>query len=57
MKKPINRKEAIKLIKSYASDEYETLNDLWELAEKTDFEITEILHNILEYYKNAGQDR
>jgi autonomous glycyl radical cofactor GrcA len=42
----------IKCIKRTANEEYESLNSLWELAEKSKKELRQILKSIYNYYSN-----
>ena len=46
------RSDLIDTIKEYSGEEYENINDLWELSKKTDKELRKIIFDIFKYYIN-----
>ena len=50
LKTPYNRYQMILLIRKHGDDEFETANDVWDLAMQTDSEVAGNLLNMKEYY-------
>ena len=49
------RKEIIEYIQEYASDEYETLFDVFELVKKDYIELREIYNSVHDYVEEFNQ--
>jgi len=47
-----SRKTKIKLIRELSGEEFETVNDVFELAEKTDEQINIALSGLFDYFSN-----
>lgn len=47
---PNYRYHMVLAIKEYAGDEFESMNDLWDLATKTDQEIKSDIENLIKYF-------
>ena len=52
LKTPYNREELINFIINNSSEEYETLNDVWEVAKETESQLASRVQNIIDYQKN-----
>lgn len=50
LKTPYNRYQMILIIRKHGGDEFETANDVWDLAMQTDSEVAGNLQNMKEYY-------
>lgn len=49
MKTPYNRKELINLIYVYSGDEFENIEDVWDLATNTDSQLASKVEDIFAY--------
>ena len=50
MKTPHNRKKLLDLIYVYSGEEFENIDDFWELAEESDSQLASRVHDIYNYY-------
>ena len=50
VKREFNRAEFVSIIKDYSGDEYETINDLWDLAYMDEEELKHQLIRIRHYF-------
>lgn len=56
LKTPYNRYQMILIIKRHGGDEFETAEDVWDLAMQTDTEIASNLQNMKEYYLRIKEE-